>query len=202
MAPAGAEWEQAVEYWSQLPSDADAEYETEVTFSALDVAPQVTWGTSPEDVLPVTGVVPDPADYAESDPNHAAKIERALEYMGLTAGERLDSLAVDKVFIGSCTNSRIEDLRAVAEVVASAPEGARQVREGIHAYVVPGSGLVKAMAEEEGIDKVLTAAGFDWREPGCSMCTFGFVVLCVFRVLWLFCSRGEMKVHGHVCCPP
>ncbi len=172
MAPApGPAWDQALEYWSTLPSDNGAVYDTEVSFSAFDVAPQVTWGTSPEDVLPVTGRVPDPADL-ESQGDHAGAdaMRRALDYMGLSPGVALEDLGVDKVFIGSCTNSRIEDLRAVADVVRAAPEGARAVAPHVEAMVVPGSGLVKMMAEDEGIDKVLESAGFQWREPGCSMC--------------------------------
>jgi 3-isopropylmalate dehydratase len=172
MAPQGAMWDQAVDYWSNLISDNGAQFDTEYSFSAHEVAPQVTWGTSPEDVLPVTGAVPSPQDLEnQGDLDGAASMRRSLDYMGLTPGTLLEDISVDTVFIGSCTNSRIEDLRAVADVVRAAPEGARAVSPGVkQALVVPGSGLVKMMAEDEGIDQVLINAGFDWREPGCSMC--------------------------------
>ncbi len=164
MSPKGAAWEQAEAYWRTLPSDPGAKYDKEVHLSAADIAPQVTWGTSPENVVPITGVVPDPEHDARDD-NQRQAWERSLEYMDLASGTRMQDVAVDKVFIGSCTNGRIEDLRAAAAIA----EG-RQVADTVHAMVVPGSGLVKEQAEAEGIDKILTAAGFDWREPGCSMC--------------------------------
>lgn len=164
MAPKGAAWEQAEAYWRTLPSDAGAHYDKEVRLAAADIPPQVTWGTSPENVVPITGLVPDPENDARDD-NQRQAWERSLEYMDLKAGTRMQDVSVDKVFIGSCTNGRIEDLRAVARVV----EG-RKVADSVYAMVVPGSGLVKEQAEQEGIDKILTAAGFDWREPGCSMC--------------------------------
>ena len=164
MSPKGADWEQAEAYWRTLPSDPGAKYDKEVHLSAADIAPQVTWGTSPENVVPITGVVPDPEHDARDD-NQRQAWERSLEYMDLAPGTRMQDVAVDKVFIGSCTNGRIEDLRAAAAIA----EG-RQVADTVHAMVVPGSGLVKEQAEAEGIDKILTAAGFDWREPGCSMC--------------------------------
>ena len=163
MTPKAGAWEQAVAFWKTLPSDEGATYDKEVTLDAKDIAPQVTWGTSPEDVVPVTGTIPGPGD-APSQAK-ADAIARSLEYMGLTAGTPVNEVAVDKVFIGSCTNGRIEDLRAAAAVA----EG-RKVAEGVHAMVVPGSGLVKEQAEAEGLDRILTEAGFDWREPGCSMC--------------------------------
>jgi len=164
MAPKGAAWEQAVEYWRTLPSDEGATYDKEVVLKAEDIVPQVTWGTSPEDVLPITASVPNPADIA--DENKRRSMERALEYMGLTAGTPLEDVVVDKVFIGSCTNGRIEDLRAAAAMAKG-----RKVADNIkHAMIVPGSGLVKEQAESEGLDKIFTEAGFDWREPGCSMC--------------------------------
>jgi len=163
MSPKGAQWEQAVAYWKTLPSDPGATYDTEVTLDASEIIPQVTWGTSPQDELPITGSVPDPAD--EPDPDRRRSIERSLEYMGLAAGTKLTDIKVDKVFIGSCTNSRIEDMRAAAAVAKG-----RRVAAGVRALVVPGSGLVKHQAEEEGLDKVFTEAGFEWREPGCSMC--------------------------------
>mmetsp|Transcript_26354 Transcript_26354/g.36742 ORF Transcript_26354/g.36742 Transcript_26354/m.36742 type:complete len:735 (+) Transcript_26354:39-2243(+) len=164
MAPKGENWDKAVEYWKTLPSDAGATYDQEVVLEASDIAPMVTWGTSPEDVLPVTGNVPDPT--AESDPHKAKAISRALEYMGLAPGTKIEDIEVDKVFIGSCTNGRIEDLRAVAEVA----RGAKVAGNIKCAMIVPGSGLVKKQAEEEGLDQVFLEAGFEWREPGCSMC--------------------------------
>ena len=163
MAPQGDMWQKAVAYWRTLPSDADARYDTEIVLPASEIAPTVTWGTSPEDALAITAAVPDPEK--EKDQVKRAKIERAIDYMGLTPGQKLTDLKIDTVFIGSCTNSRIEDLRAAAGIA----EG-RKVADGIRAMVVPGSGLVKEQAEAEGLDKVFTAAGFEWREPGCSMC--------------------------------
>ncbi|MSP51037.1 MAG: 3-isopropylmalate dehydratase large subunit [Alphaproteobacteria bacterium] len=162
-APKGALWEQAVAYWRTLPSDAGAVYDKDVTIKASDIAPQVTWGNSPEDVLPITGCVPAPADFA--DEGKRQSVERALVYMGLTAGTPLTQVKIDRVFIGSCTNGRIEDLRAAATIAKG-----RKVAAHVSAMVVPGSGLVKVQAEEEGLDKVFLAAGFEWREPGCSMC--------------------------------
>ena len=163
MAPQGEMWDKAVSYWRSLPSDDGARYDTEITLTASEIAPTVTWGTSPEDALAITESVPDPDK--EKDDMKRAKIERAISYMGLTPGQKLTDVKIDAVFIGSCTNSRIEDLRAAAGIA----EG-RQVAAGIRAMVVPGSGLVKEQAEAEGLDKVFTAAGFEWREPGCSMC--------------------------------
>jgi 3-isopropylmalate/(R)-2-methylmalate dehydratase large subunit len=163
MAPKGLAFEQAVAYWRTLPSDAGAHYDKVIRIDAADLVPQVTWGTSPEDVLPITGQVPDPAQIA--DEGRRAAMQRSLDYMGLVPGTPLDQLPVQRVFIGSCTNGRIEDLRAAAAVA----EG-RHVAAGVQAMVVPGSGLVKHQAEEEGLDKVFLAAGFEWREPGCSMC--------------------------------
>ncbi len=162
-APKGAAFEMAVNYWNSLKSDEGAKYDKEIFIDVADIVPQVTWGTSPEDVLPITGVVPG-ADNI-SDPEQKASIERALHYMGLKPGEKLTDLKVDKVFIGSCTNGRIEDMRAVAEVVKG-----RKVADTVDALIVPGSGLVRLQAEEEGLDKIFIEAGFDWREPGCSMC--------------------------------
>jgi len=163
MAPKGGAYEQAVQYWRTLPSDKGAAYEKEVTLIGDEIAPQVTWGTSPEDVAPITGEVPDPA--ATADEGKRQQIERSLKYMGLEPGTKLQEIAVDKVFIGSCTNGRIEDLRAAAEIAKG-----RKVADGVYAMIVPGSGLVKEQAESEGIDRILVEAGFDWREPGCSMC--------------------------------
>ena len=163
MAPKGAAWEQAVAYWRTLPSDHDARYDTIVRLDAAEIVPQVTWGTSPEDVLPITGAVPDPA--AEHDEGRRASMLRALDYMGLEAGQKLTEIAVQRVFIGSCTKGRIEDLRAAAVIAQG-----RKVAAGVNAMVVPGSGLVKEQAEAEGLDRIFLAAGFEWREPGCSMC--------------------------------
>ena len=162
-APKAENWDKAVAYWKTLASDAGAKYDREVVLDAGDIAPTITWGTSPEDVVPITGVVPDPKD--TSDANKRAGMERALDYMGLKPGTRMTDIPVDVVFIGSCTNARIEDLREVAKIA----EG-KKVAASVHALVVPGSGLVKAQAEEEGIADILIKAGFDWREPGCSMC--------------------------------
>jgi len=162
-APKGAAFEQAVAYWKTLPSDPGAKYDVEITLNAADIVPHATWGTSPQDVLPITATVPDPATIADADKR--AMVERALSYMGLTAGMKLEDVRIDRVFIGSCTNGRIEDLRAAAEVAKG-----RKVAAHVQAMVVPGSGLVKHQAEEEGLDKIFLAAGFEWREPGCSMC--------------------------------
>jgi 3-isopropylmalate/(R)-2-methylmalate dehydratase large subunit len=162
-APKGEDFEKAVAYWSSLPSDAGAQYDKTVVLDAAEFVPQVSWGTSPEAVLPITGLVPDPA--AEPDEARRAQLQRMLDYMGLAAGQKLAGLPVDVVFIGSCTNSRIEDLRAAADVARG-----KHVAAGVRALVVPGSGLVKAQAEREGLDKVFLEAGFEWREAGCSMC--------------------------------
>ena len=163
-APKAEHWDQAVAYWQTLHSDEGAEFDKVVVIPAADIVPQVTWGTSPEMVVPVDAAVPDPA--AIDDAVKADGMRRALDYMGLAAGTPMADIAVDKVFIGSCTNSRIEDLRAAAQIAQG-----RRVAESVkQALVVPGSGLVKAQAEQEGLDKIFIAAGFEWREPGCSMC--------------------------------
>jgi 3-isopropylmalate/(R)-2-methylmalate dehydratase large subunit len=162
-APQGAAFAQAVADWRTLPSDPGAAYDRVVRLDGAAVAPMVTWGTSPEAVLPITGEVPDPASLA--DPEQRAQRARMLDYMGLTPGQKLTDVAIDVVFIGSCTNSRIEDIRAAAAVVRG-----RHVAPGVRALVVPGSGLVRQQAEAEGLDRVLLEAGFEWREPGCSMC--------------------------------
>jgi 3-isopropylmalate/(R)-2-methylmalate dehydratase large subunit len=154
-APKGGAWEMALSYWKTFFSDDDAVFDREIVLDAAAIAPTVTWGTSPEDVIPVTGVVPDPESF--STPDKRASAARALDYMGLSAGQPITEARVDVVFIGSCTNSRIEDLRAAAAVA-------------VRAMVVPGSGLVREQAESEGLDQVFLAAGFEWREPGCSMC--------------------------------
>ncbi len=163
MAPKGGNWEAAVNYWKTLSSDEGATYDMEVTLDAASLVPQVTWGTSPENVLPITGAVPNPADEADEAKRNA--MARALDYMGLEAGTALEDIAIDRVFIGSCTNGRIEDLRAAAAVAKG-----RKVADGVGAMVVPGSGLVKEQAEAEGLDEIFTEAGFEWREAGCSMC--------------------------------
>jgi 3-isopropylmalate/(R)-2-methylmalate dehydratase large subunit len=166
MAPTGVEWDHAVAHWKTLHSDPDAVFDTVVTLDAAQIQPQVTWGTSPEMVLPVGASVPDPDK--EKDPNKRNAIERALQYMGLTPGKPIHDITVDKVFIGSCTNSRIEDMREAAAVVNKL--GQRVARNVKLAMVVPGSGLVKEQAEREGLHEIFKAAGFEWREPGCSMC--------------------------------
>ena len=163
-APQGARWEQAVATWRGLHSDADARFDRVVEISATGIRPQVTWGTSPEMVVPIDASVPDPAN--EADPVRREGMERALRYMGLRPRQPIREIRLDKIFIGSCTNSRIEDLRAAAEVVQG-----RTIAGNIRlAMVVPGSGPVKQQAEQEGLDKIFLAAGFEWREPGCSMC--------------------------------
>ena len=163
LAPKAGAWEQAVAHWQTLVSDDGAAYDAEETIAAADIAPHVTWGTSPQDVLPITGRVPDPA--AEADESRRLAMQRSLAYMGLAPGTPLEEIPIDRVFIGSCTNGRIEDLRAAAAVVKG-----RTVAEGVGAMVVPGSGLVKEQAEAEGLDAVFIEAGFEWRAPGCSMC--------------------------------
>ncbi|MDX1340975.1 MAG: 3-isopropylmalate dehydratase large subunit [Reinekea sp.] len=163
-APKGEQWEAASAYWASLVSDADAVFDKEIELNAADIEPQVTWGTSPEMVLGVNARVPDPEDV--TDPVQKAGIQRALQYMGLSAGQNIKDIQLDRVFIGSCTNSRIEDLRAAAEV-AKGKTVAKSLKQ---ALVVPGSGLVKKQAEAEGLDKIFIEAGFEWREPGCSMC--------------------------------
>ena len=162
-APKGAAFEAAAHYWRTLKSDPDAKFDAEVTLDARDIVPMVTWGTSPEQALPITANVPDPAQMKEE--HHRAAAARALDYMGLAPNMKLTDIKVDHVFIGSCTNGRIEDLRAAAEIAKG-----RKVASTVNAIVVPGSGLVKHQAEEEGLDKVFLEAGFEWRDPGCSMC--------------------------------
>jgi len=163
MAPQGADWDAALNYWRSLPSDAGASYDKEVSLDANTIAPQVTWGTSPEDVAPIDGRVPDPAAAVGEKQKNA--IQQALDYMDLKANQPIEDIKIDRAFIGSCTNGRIEDMRAAAKVAKG-----RTLASGVSAMVVPGSGLVKAQAEAEGLDKILVAAGFEWRDPGCSMC--------------------------------
>ncbi|MFZ1990940.1 MAG: 3-isopropylmalate dehydratase large subunit [Alphaproteobacteria bacterium] len=162
-APKAGKWEAAIKYWQTLKSDPDAKFDIEVRLDAKDIAPQVTWGTSPEQVVPITGRVPDPAQ--EPDAGKRDSIERALAYMDLKPGTPMSEVKLDRVFIGSCTNGRIEDLREAAKIAKG-----RKVAANVNAMVVPGSGLVKAQAEEEGLDQIFLEAGFEWREPGCSMC--------------------------------
>ena len=166
LSPTGVEWDMAVKYWNTLHSDADAKFDAVVELDASQILPQVTWGTSPEMVLSIDDRVPDPDK--EKDANKRGAIERALTYMGLEPGKALNDLYIDKVFIGSCTNSRIEDMREAAAVIKKI--GQKVAKNVKLALVVPGSGLVKEQAEREGLDKVFKAAGFEWREPGCSMC--------------------------------
>ena len=164
MAPTGTDWEQMVAYWRTLCTDPGARFDKSITIDAATIAPSITWGTSPDDVVAVGGIVPDPESFA--DPAKRAAAIKALDYMGLTAGTAMTDIAVEHIFIGSCTNSRIEDLRAAAAVLRG-----RHVHPRIRqALVVPGSGLVKRQAEAEGLDRIFIDAGFDWREPGCSMC--------------------------------
>jgi 3-isopropylmalate/(R)-2-methylmalate dehydratase large subunit len=163
MAPAGEAWDRAVAWWRTLATDPGARYDKSVRLDASEIAPALTWGTSPEDVVPITGTVPEPDSFA--DPAKRAAARASLAYMGLAPGTAMQDVPIQHVFIGSCTNSRIEDLRAAAAVADG-----RRVADGVHAMVVPGSGLVKRQAEAEGLDRIFAAAGFDWREPGCSMC--------------------------------
>ena len=163
MSPRGNDWDLAIEWWKSLPSDEGAFYDKRITIDATKIKPTVTWGTSPEDVVSIDGFIPDPSKIEDDDAR--LKVERSLEYMGLKGGQKISDVEINTVFIGSCTNSRIEDLRSAARII----EG-KKVKQGIRAMVVPGSGLVKAQAEEEGLNLMFTEAGFEWREPGCSMC--------------------------------
>ncbi|WRT66316.1 3-isopropylmalate dehydratase, large subunit [Kwoniella shivajii] len=165
----GEEWDKAEAYWRSLKSDAGAKYDIEVEIRAEDIIPTITWGTSPQDVVPINGVVPNPQDFPEAQrPN----VIRSLEYMGLTAGTPMEEVKIDKAFFGSCTNGRIEDMRSAARVIIASEKngGPTKVAEGVYAMIVPGSGLVKQQAEAEGLDVIFKKAGFDWREAGCSMC--------------------------------
>ena len=163
MSPKGENWTKAVDHWKKLFSDSDAKFDKEVNIDAKDIEPLVTWGTSPQDVSPITGEVPDPEK--EKDKDRRTAMYRSLEYMGLKPKMKISDIKVDKIFIGSCTNGRIEDLRLAAKLLKG-----KKIASDVSAMVVPGSGLVKKQAEEEGIDKVFKNAGFEWREPGCSMC--------------------------------
>ncbi len=200
-APQGEAWDLAVEHWRQLPGDDGAEFDREIAVDAAAVAPQVTWGTSPEHVIPVDGRVPDPA--AEPDPARRRTLTAALDYAGLTPGMAIEGLAVDHVFIGSCANSRLSDLRAAARVIRG-----RKVAEGVRAWVVPGSRQVKLEAEAEGLDATFRAAGFDWRQPGCSMCvaanreTVPPGERCVSTSNRNFVGRQGPRSRTHLASPP
>ena len=163
MSPKGKNWKNALEFWKTLYSDKDCKFDKEINIEGQDIEPLVTWGTSPQDVSPITGVVPDPANEKNEDRKMA--MERSLEYMGLKANTKISDIKIDKIFIGSCTNGRIEDLRLAADLLKG-----KKISTNVSAMVVPGSGLVKEQAEKEGIDKIFKDAGFEWREPGCSMC--------------------------------
>jgi len=163
MSPKENNWDKALEYWSKLKSDSEAKFDKEIEINVDHISPMITWGTSPQDVVPITGLVPDPEK--EKDEDRKASMNRSLSYMGLKANMKMTDIKVDRIFIGSCTNGRIEDLRDAAKIAKG-----RKVAKNVNAMVVPGSGLVKQQAEQEGIDKVFKEAGFEWREPGCSMC--------------------------------
>ena len=163
MSPKGKDWDLALEWWQSLPSDENAFYDKKITINANKIKPTVTWGTSPEDVVSIDGYIPDPLKIKDEDAR--AKVQRSLDYMGLVGGQKISEVEINTVFIGSCTNSRIEDLRSAAKVIDG-----KKVKKGVRAMVVPGSGLVKSQAEEEGLNLLFTEAGFEWREPGCSMC--------------------------------
>ncbi len=163
MSPKGKDWDLALEWWQSLPSDENAFYDKKITINANKIKPTVTWGTSPEDVVSIDGYIPDPSKIKDEDAR--AKVQRSLDYMGLAGGQKISEVEINTVFIGSCTNSRIEDLRSAAKVIDG-----KKVKKGVRAMVVPGSGLVKSQAEEEGLNLLFTEAGFEWREPGCSMC--------------------------------
>jgi len=163
MSPKGEDWLKAVKFWETLYSDKECTFDKEINIDGTDIEPLVTWGTSPQDVSPVTGVVPDPEKEKNEDRKMAMK--RSLEYMGLKANTKISDIKIDKIFIGSCTNGRIEDLRVAAELLKG-----KKIANNVSAMVVPGSGLVKEQAEKEGLDKIFKDAGFEWREPGCSMC--------------------------------
>ena len=163
MSPKKEKLEKALKYWSSLKSDSGCKFDKEVVINGNEVIPQVTWGTSPQDVVPVNGSVPDPDK--EIDKDRKTSMKRSLEYMGLKANTKISDIKIDKVFIGSCTNGRIEDLRLAADLLKG-----KRIADNVSAMVVPGSGLVKEQAEKEGLDKIFKNAGFEWREPGCSMC--------------------------------
>ena len=199
-SPKGEEWDQALARWRKLPSDPEANFDTEFELDGAEIVPMVTWGTSPQYVAPIDGIVPDPA--GASNLARRESMERALKYMDLKPGDRLDSVAVDRVFIGSCTNGRIEDLRGAASIVAG-----RKVHENVRGWVVPGSGLVKAQAEAEGLDAIFRQAGFEWREAGCSMClgtngeTVGEFERCASTSNRNFVGRQGRNARTHLLSP-
>tara|TARA_X000000368_G_scaffold403618_1_gene378798 strand:- start:1704 stop:2444 length:741 start_codon:yes stop_codon:yes gene_type:complete len=163
MSPKNEKWKKALDYWSTLKSDANCKFDKEVIIDGKDIVPQVTWGTSPQDVVPVNSLVPDPNK--EKNKDRRIAMERSLDYMGLKPNTKITDIKIDKVFIGSCTNGRIQDLREAAKLLKN-----KKIANHVHAMVVPGSGLVKDQAEQEGLDKIFKDSGFEWREPGCSMC--------------------------------
>jgi 3-isopropylmalate/(R)-2-methylmalate dehydratase large subunit len=199
-APRGAEWDKALARWRKLATAPEAIFDREVSLDASGIAPMVTWGTSPQDALPITGRVPDPSE--EPDPGKRAGMERALAYMGLSPGTKFDEIEVDRVFIGSCTNGRIEDLRAAAAILDG-----RKVAARVRAWAVPGSGLVKAQAEAEGLDRIFSAAGLEWRQAGCSMClgTNGEIVApgqrCASTTNRNFMGRQGLGARTHLMSP-
>jgi len=163
MSPKKDKWDKALEYWNTLKTDTDAKFDKEITLNGEEIKPMVTWGTSPQDVITIDGKVPNPIN--ENDLDKKNSIERSLKYMGLKPGINIKDVKIDKVFIGSCTNGRIEDLRDAAKILKG-----KKISDHVKAFVVPGSGLVKEQAEQEGLDKIFKNSGFEWREPGCSMC--------------------------------
>jgi len=162
-SPKNKNWDQAMEYWKSLKTDSDSKFDKEINLTAEEISPMVTWGTSPQDVVTIDGKIPNPNNEKDTDKKNS--MERSLKYMGLKADIPVNEIKIDKVFIGSCTNGRIEDLREAAKILKDKKKAAH-----VHAMVVPGSGLVKEQAEQEGLDKIFTNSGFEWREPGCSMC--------------------------------
>ncbi len=200
-APEGENWDKAVAYWNSLKSDSDAVFDNELAVDAADISPMITWGTSPQHAVPVDGAVPDPAEDAV-DENARPSMERALEYMGLQPGTPMQTLSIDAAFIGSCTNSRISDMRIAAEILKG-----RKVADGVKAIIVPGSSFVKAEAEKEGIDRIFKDAGFEWRESGCSMCFYaggeamGFQERVVSSTNRNFESRQGPKTRSHLASP-
>jgi 3-isopropylmalate/(R)-2-methylmalate dehydratase large subunit len=199
-APTGDNWDRAVEHWRMLTTDSDARFDKEITIDCASIVPQVSWGTSPMHETGIDQSIPDPAD--ERDSAKRGAMEKALEYMALEPGTPLDGIPIDAAFIGSCTNSRLSDLRAVAEILRG-----RKVAAGVKAICVPGSGLVKAAAEAEGIDKIFTAAGFEWRESGCSMCfyaggeSFGLEERVVSSTNRNFENRQGPRTRTHLASP-
>jgi 3-isopropylmalate/(R)-2-methylmalate dehydratase large subunit len=199
-APRGAAWERALAHWQTLASDPDARFDRELAIQCQDIVPQVTWGTSPQHSVGIDGFIPEPA--AESDPNRRQSMERALQYMGLEPGVPLEGIPIDAAFIGSCTNSRLSDLRNAANILAG-----RKVAPGVKAICVPGSSQVKHAAETEGLDRIFIDAGFEWRESGCSMCfyaggeSFGFEQRVVTSTNRNFENRQGPRTRSHLASP-